>query len=168
MSTTGKIYRGLLMTLFVISASVQAVDNQGTKVNITAEIVAPPPCTINDDNRINVDFGERVGISKVDGVNYRQPLNYQITCESAENNNSALILSLNGTAAGFDVQALQSNKGDMGIRIYQNDVPFTPNSALAIDLSNPPKLEAVPVKRAGSVLAEGTFDSWATLRVDYQ
>jgi type 1 fimbria pilin len=129
---------------------------------------APPPCTINDDNRIDVDFGERVGISKVDGVNYRQPLNYQITCENDGNNNGALTLSLTGTPAGFDVQALQSNKGDMGIRIYQNDVPFTPNSALAIDLSNPPKLEAVPVKRAGSVLTEGTFDSWATLRADYQ
>ena len=39
-------------------------------------LITPPPCTINDDSRIEVNFGERVGINKVDGVNYRQMMNY--------------------------------------------------------------------------------------------
>jgi P pilus assembly protein, pilin FimA len=131
-------------------------------------LIEPPPCTINDGERVDVDFGERVGINKVDGVNYRQIMNYQITCDNAGSGSWALTLSLTGAAAGFDEQALQTNKTDLGIRIYQNDKPFTPGSTLAIDISNPPRLEAVPVKREGATLTEGAFESWATLRADYQ
>ncbi|EMW1017921.1 fimbrial protein [Serratia marcescens] len=131
-------------------------------------LIEPPPCTINDGNRVDVNFGERVGINKVDGVNYRQMMNYQITCDNAGSGSWALTLSLTGAAAGFDEQALQTNKTDLGIRIYQNDKPFTPGSTLDIDISNPPRLEAVPVKREGATLTEGAFESWATLRADYQ
>ncbi|HGM5456837.1 TPA: fimbrial protein [Serratia marcescens] len=131
-------------------------------------LIEPPPCTINDGERVDVDFGERVGINKVDGVNYRQIMNYQITCDNAGSGSWALTLSLTGAAAGFDEQALQTNKTDLGIRVYQNDKPFTPGSTLAIDISNPPRLEAVPVKREGATLTEGAFESWATLRADYQ
>jgi len=131
-------------------------------------LIEPPPCTINDGNRVDVDFGERVGINKVDGVNYRQVMNYQITCDNAGSGNWALTLSLTGAAAGFDEQALQTNKADLGVRIYQNDTPFTPGSTLDINISNLPQLEAVPVKREGATLTEGAFESWATLRADYQ
>lgn len=131
-------------------------------------LITPPPCTINHDNRIDVNFGERVGIKKVDGVNYRQLMNYQITCEGAGSGNWALTLSLSGSSTGFDNEALSTNKTDLGIRVYQNDQPFTPNSTLKIDLANPPRLEAVPVKSAGATLTEGAFEAWATLRADYQ
>lgn len=131
-------------------------------------LIETPPCTINDGNQVDVDFGERVGVNKVDGVNYRQMLNYQITCEEGGSGTWALTLNLSGTATGFDGQALQTNKENLGIRIYQNDQPFTPESSLAIDLANPPRLEAVPVKNAGSTLAEGAFEAWATLQAVYQ
>lgn len=131
-------------------------------------LIEAPPCTINDGNQVDVDFGERVGVNKVDGVNYRQMLNYQITCEEGGSGTWALTLNLSGTATGFDGQALQTNKENLGIRIYQNDQPFTPESSLAIDLANPPRLEAVPVKNAGSTLAEGAFEAWATLQAVYQ
>jgi type 1 fimbria pilin len=131
-------------------------------------LIEPPPCIINDGNHVDVDFGERVGINKVDGVNYRQLVNYQVTCESGGIGGATLKLSLSGTVTGFDGQALQTNKENLGIRVYQNDLAFTPGSSLAIDLANPPRLEAVPVKNVGSTLSEGPFEAWATLQADYQ
>lgn len=131
-------------------------------------LITPPSCTLNDDNRIDVNFGERVGIKKVDGVNYRQRINYQITCEGAGGGNRGMTLSLSGGASGFDSEALSTNKADLGIRVYQNDQPFTPNSTLKINLASPPRLEAVPVKSAGATLTEGAFEAWATLRADYE
>ncbi|HEO8924455.1 TPA: fimbrial protein [Klebsiella aerogenes] len=131
-------------------------------------LVEPPPCTINDNNLIEVDFGERVGIKKVDGVNYRQPLNYQIRCEDGGNRNWALTLTLSGGVSAFDTAALQTNKENLGIRIYLDDKPFEPGSSVNIELANPPRLEAVPVQNIGAVLTEGIFESWATLRADYQ
>ncbi|CAI2007004.1 TPA: fimbrial protein [Serratia fonticola] len=133
-------------------------------------LIEPPPCTIvsiNDGDRVDVDFGDRVGVNKVDGVNYRKSINYQISCGDVGSSNWALMLSLSGSVAGFDGQALQTDKGNLGIRIYQNDKPFTPNSTLKINLANQPRLEAVPVKKAGSKLNEGAFEAWATLRADY-
>ncbi|HCU0429594.1 TPA: fimbrial protein [Serratia marcescens] len=131
-------------------------------------LIAPPACTIDDDNQVDVNFGDRVGINKVDGVNYRQELNYQIHCENSSSGTWAMKLSLLGSPAGFDSNALVTNKDDLGIRIYQNDKPFTPGSELAINLTSPPRLEAVPVKRGGSTLTEGVFEAWATLRADYR
>ncbi|MFO3759107.1 fimbrial protein [Klebsiella aerogenes] len=131
-------------------------------------LVEPPPCSINDNNLIEVDFGERVGIKKVDGVNYRQPLNYQIKCDGSGNLNWTLSLSLNGSVSAFDINALQTNKANLGIRIYLDDKPLAPGSSVSIDVANPPRLEAVPVKKMGTVLTEGEFESWATLRAEYQ
>lgn len=142
----------------------------GGEVNMVFHgfLISPFPCKINDDSRIDVNFGERIGISKVDGVNYLQPMNYQITCEGGSSGIGSLTLSLNGSSAEFDKDALSTTKADLGIRIYQNGQPFTPNSTLSIDLAQPPRLEAVPVKKEGSKLTEGTFEAWATLRADYQ
>ncbi len=131
-------------------------------------LIEPPPCTINDGNQVEVDFGDRIGINKVDGENYRQQLNYQITCDKALGGNWALTLNLSGSAAGFDNDALLTNKTGLGIRVYQGDKPFTPNSSVKINLANLPRLDAVPVKQTGATLTEGGFEAWATLRADYE
>ena len=165
--TTQTMMNTLLLALVWGVTGVALADGD-VDMTFRGTLIEPPPCTINDGERVDVDFGERVGINKVDGVNYRQIMNYQITCNNAGSGSWALTLSLTGAAAGFDEQALQTNKTDLGIRVYQNDKPFTPGSSLAIDISNPPRLEAVPVKREGATLTEGAFESWATLRADYQ
>ncbi|HHR6038869.1 TPA: fimbrial protein [Providencia alcalifaciens] len=166
MSKTLKVLL-LASSLIAGISSVQAKDGEAD-MTFHGTLIAPPPCTINDGNQIDVDFGDRVGINKVDGENYRQQLNYQITCDSAENASWALKLSLSGSAAGFDNDALMTNKSGLGIRVYQNDKSFTPNSMLKINLANPPHLEAVPIKQAGATLTEGVFEAWATLRADYE
>lgn len=156
----------LLVALMSAWSTAWSVDGEAD-MTFHGTLIAPPPCVINDDQQVDVDFGDRVGVSKVDGVNYRIPVNYQITCEGEESG-FALSLSLSGAATTFDTQALQSDQPDLGIRIYQNDKPFTPNSTLSIDLSTPPRLEAVPVKRDGATLKEGTFEALATLHASYQ
>ncbi|WP_447880179.1 fimbrial protein [Serratia fonticola] len=161
--------RVLLLTCGLMGGitPVQAKDGEAD-MTFHGTLIEPPPCTINDGNQVEVDFGDRVGINKVDGVNYRQPLNYQITCDKAVGGPWVLALSLSGDAAGFDNDALLTDKADLGIRVYQNDKPFTPNSTLKINLANRPVLEAVPIKQAGATLTEGFFEAWATLRADYE
>ncbi|AKG68218.1 pilus assembly protein [Serratia fonticola] len=159
----------LLLTsgLAGVTGPAQAKDGEAD-ITFHGTLITSPPCTINDDNRIDVDFGERVGINKVDGVSYRQLINYQITCREGDPGQWAMTLSLSGNAAGFDNEALLTDKANLGIRVYQNDQPFTPNTTLKIDRDNPPRLEAVPVKNTGATLTEGTFEAWATLRAEYQ
>ncbi|PNU35499.1 pilus assembly protein [Serratia marcescens] len=129
---------------------------------------APPPCTISDGGVVAVDFGLRVGIKKVDGNNYRQAVNYRISCEAPGALPWEMVLTLKGDATVFDRAAVQTDNGNLGIRIYQDDVPFQLNSSIKIDPSNPPHLEAVPVAKPGESLTEGAFLATATLQVDYQ
>lgn len=167
MTTPAMINTLLLAVILGLNGVAQA--DGDVDMTFRGTLIEPPPCTINDGNRVDVDFGARVGINKVDGVNYRQAVNYNITCDATVGTGWVLKLSLAGAAAvGFDEQALQTSNTDLGIRVYQNDKPFTPGSTLDINIKNPPRLEAVPVKREGATLTEGAFESWATLRADYE
>jgi type 1 fimbria pilin len=47
-------------------------------------------------------------------------------------------------------------------------VAFELNKPIPISLTNPPRLEAVPVKRPGATLKEGPFEATATLKAVYQ
>lgn len=167
MNSTMTLKTLLLASLLSINAMVLAAEGQ-VEMEFSGMLIEPPACTINEGNRVDVNFGERIGINKVDGVNYRQPMNYQISCGEGGGSVQKLTLTLSGKATTFDKQALQSSQDNLGVRIYQNDQPFTPGSTLTIDQSDPPQLEAVPVKNKGASLKEGRFEAWATLRVDYQ
>lgn len=164
----------LLLTsaLMGVVCTAQAEDGDGeVDINFHGTLRVPPLCTItdrNDGSQIDVNFGEQVGISKVDGVNYRQQLGYKIKCDKAVGGTWALKLSLDGTPAGFNSELLATERTDLGIRIYQGDKTFVPGSSLEkIDPLTPPELWAVLVKRPGAALAEGDFDAWATLRAEY-
>ncbi|MDI3197828.1 fimbrial protein [Serratia ureilytica] len=140
-----------------------AADN----MRFSGTLIEPPTCSINDGNRVDVDFGDRVGVKKVDGKNYLQPVNYQITCEPGAGS-WAMTLEVVGSAADFDRAAIESNVDNLAIRLLQDGKPFALNKPIAIQRNAPPQLEAVPVKRPGSELSEGAFEATATLQAVYQ
>ena len=124
-------------------------------VAFNGTLIEPPPCTINGGSTIEVDFKE-VGISKVDGEHYRQPVNYTITC-STDTLPWEMILTVRGSATSFESSAVQSSVVDLGIKLLQNGKPMELNTPLVVTPNSPPVLEAVPVKRPGSTLAPGGF-----------
>lgn len=126
----------------------------------------PPPCTIEAGNTIEVDFGD-VGVKRVDGEKYRRGLGYTISCGS-DTLPWQLKLSVNGTPTAFDGAAVQTSVAALGIRIYQNNLPFALNTPLDISLTAPPRLEVVPVKLPGAVLPAASFTAVATLLAEYQ
>lgn len=160
-----KLYAGML--LFLVSGILSAADWETDNVRLRGTLIESPPCTINQGGQVDVDFGTRVGVKKVDGVNHKQVMNYQITCDP-NSNASDMTLEIMGTPADFDAAAVTSNVTDLAIQIQQNGVPFELNKTIPISQTSPPKLYAVPVKRAGAVLMEGPFEATATLRAVYQ
>ncbi|ARB30166.1 fimbrial protein [Pseudomonas tolaasii] len=140
----------------------------GVSANLTfsGTLNEPPPCTIDAGNTIEVDFGD-VGVKRVDGVKYRRGVGYTISCGPATLP-WELKLSINGTAAAFDGAAVQTSVPALGIRLFQNSVPFRLNTPLDISLSSPPVLEVVPVKQPGAVLLPARFTAVATLLAEYE
>ena len=153
------------LSLLVVCA---AGFNAGASANLafTGTLVEPPLCTINNGTTLTIDFKD-VGVNKVDGINYRQPVNYTITC-AGSTLPWEMILTVKGTATSFEPSAVQTSVTDLGVQLLQNGQPFTLNTPMVINPASPPALEAVPVKRPGTTLSAGGFSAAATLLAEYQ
>lgn len=160
--------RCLTFALLLMACSFQsgrglAADN----MSFSGTLVEPPLCTINSGVQIDVDFGNRVGIGKIDGTRYLETINYQVTC-APDARTWELSLTVAGDATVFDSAAVQTDIPDLGIRILKNGQPLPLNQRVVVDPAALPTLQAVPVKAAAAVLTEGAFEAIATLRADYQ
>ena len=130
-------------------------------------LISPPVCTISNGEEIRVNFGDNLGVNKIDGINYREEINYNLVCE--ENVNQLdLTLSIIGPATTYDKSTLQTNIPSLGIKIYQDGLPFIIGSNLKINAQSPPKLEAIPIAKPGENLEEGDFFVTATIKANYQ
>lgn len=161
---TGKRYytAGIITALILICQPVVAAT---TTLNITGTILLPPPCVINGDQEISVNFTDEVMTTKVDGINYRQPVNYRLACSGASAN--ALKMQIRGIDSGF-VNSLQTSNADLGIALSSDGQALPVNSWLNFNLPNQPALFATLVKRPGTTLKAGLFMATATMLVDYQ
>lgn len=146
-----------------------------TQMNLYGTLIAPPPCYINAGGPIVVNFGDTVGTKKVDGVNYAQPVPYQIVCTDDPYSTTTWVLGLTikGTPTSFDGAAVQmsidgSSSSDLGVKLRLGGKDFMLNKRVALETGPQPTMEAVPVKKAGSTLPEGYFHGTATLLADYQ
>ncbi|MGP2874823.1 fimbrial protein [Serratia ureilytica] len=162
----GKTWALLACSLFLPALQGWAADNEAG-LSFSGTLNEPPSCVINNGQRIEVDFGQRVGIGKVDGRNYLQTVNYRIECEPG-GNGQALGLTMVATASGFDNAAVPTNVPDLAVRLLLAGNAFVLNKRVAIDAANPPRLQAVPIKRQGAGLTPQAFSAQATLLADYQ
>jgi len=138
-------------------------------VNVTIKgiIRTPPPCTINNNVPIDVDFGNAVDISKVDGNNYRKDISYTLECTGTARPD--MKLSIEGVAASFDDgAALDAGHGGLGIELQHDGEKLVLGSAVNFSWPDKPALQAVPVKQAGATLTTGEFSVGATMIVDWQ
>ncbi|MCO7508689.1 fimbrial protein [Serratia fonticola] len=134
-------------------------------VTIKVTVLAPPPCTINSNRPIEVIFGD-VMTTRVDGNNYRMPVNYTLLCTDSAHN--AVKLQIQGNGASFDSTLLQTDKAGLGIELQQEGSKLAVNNWVNFTYPNKPVLWAVPVKQSGSTLTGGEFTASATMKVDYQ
>lgn len=159
-------------TSILTSALLQTARAEQTgdsmSVNFRGEFILATPCTVNNDQVIDVAFGQ-VGVNKVNGTNYRQSIPYTVDCKGASDS-SPLSLTMSGTAAGYDDAAVTTSADGLGIRIEANGQPLALNAPLETTLGALPslKLTAVPVQDPVKTLAEGTFSATATLTASYQ
>lgn len=134
-------------------------------VTVKVTVVAPPPCVINANRPIEVEFGDVI-TTRVGGDNYKMPVNYTLSCTGSSYN--AMKLQVKGTGAVFDASVLKTNQTGLGIELRQGGGKLAVNSWLKFNYPNAPALWAVPVKKNGAALTGGEFSAGATMAVDYQ
>ncbi|MBH3259023.1 fimbrial protein [Serratia marcescens] len=153
--------------LAMVLASIVAPSTQAAStVTVSVTVLAPLPCTLNGGKPIEVNFGDEVMTTRIDGNNYRQPVEYALSCNGQGKN--AMRLQIVGGAAAFDGQLLKTSVSGMGIALLRDGVRMPLNSWQNFPYPNVPRLEAVPVKQGNATLPTGEFTAAATLRADYQ
>lgn len=158
-----KVSTGLVSLALVLgtSAAIAATSN----LTIRGTIILPPPCEINGEQIITVDFTDEVLTTRVDGINYRQPVIYTLKCSVGST--SALKMRIEGPSAGF-AGALYTSKDNLGIALTNDNQAMPVGSWLNFTSTNQPKLFATLVKRPGATLKGGPFTALATMVIDYQ
>lgn len=158
-------------------SSLIPLTSSAVDVNFTATLINNPPCDVAGpggvDEPIKVEFGE-VGITKINGENYRQNFTLTLSCGPGLGDAVALSLVYRGMQADFDTKALQATPGDLGIRLYgEEEGVIAPLSSLPIVMSSngskPLSLYAVPVKNTdpSATLYEGPFSATASMELNY-
>jgi type 1 fimbria pilin len=138
-------------------------------VNFTGKVIEGPPCVINNGQVIEVNFGDDLLITRIDGVNYSKTINYTLDCREAGNN--AIRMQIKGPAASFDGDVLASvERPELGVAIKLANIMVLPvNNWLNLESSSTkPALTAVPVKAPNSELRPGRFSAGATMLFEYQ
>ncbi|MEE4411995.1 MULTISPECIES: fimbrial protein [unclassified Serratia (in: enterobacteria)] len=136
-------------------------------LNVTVSgTVIDPPCVINGNTPINIDFGNDILIGRIDGNAYEQPILYTLDCSAATA--QTLKLQLKGNGATFDPTVLRTSKDALGIELKSNGSKLAVNSWENFTDPARPTLSAVLVKNGGGTLTGGAFTATSTLLVDYQ
>ena len=149
---------GLLLAMSLSAHGAENMRFHGT-------LVKAPDCHINNDQTIEVPFGN-VGVDKVDGVNYARKIDYTVTCDGKSD--ESLYLSVSGTGVNWNRAAVKANADNLAIEIQQAGSPFVLGSQVKADLAALPVLTAVPVRKSGATLATGDFTAAAPLVAFYQ
>lgn len=163
----GKVtrYCRVRQCLLAMLACLSMMSQAATTVTVKVTVVKPP-CTVNGNKPIEVDFGD-VMTTRIDGSNYRQPVIYTLSCTGGDAWN-AMKLQVQGSAASFDATALGSDKAGLAVRLQNGTTTLPVNSWLNFTYPSKPALWAVPVMQSGVTLTGGMFTAAATLNVDYQ
>ncbi|WEP49083.1 fimbrial protein [Cronobacter dublinensis subsp. beijingensis] len=158
-----------LRALCFASATCAAYPVAAQDVNMTFHgTLIAPPCTINNEQTIDVRFGDDLAVEKIDGTNYLQPVNYRVTCAAGYTPNNLAIVIETTNPTSFDESAIQTSKKDLGLHILVNGLPVTFGQRVAInDIVTLPLIQAVPVQSGNGILTAGAFEASMTLRIDY-
>jgi type 1 fimbria pilin len=172
MATFYRLAAPILVAAIVLTmprAVSAASPPQDVTLTISGQILEPAPCTISgtgENGSISVDFGNEVMTTRIDGLQYRQSVQYDISCSGMWS--KALMLRIVGTAAGFGSGYLQSSVADLALVITEGATPVPINSMLNFTYPGAPALFVTPVARPGATLKGQPFTATAIMQVFYQ
>lgn len=110
-------------------------------------------CSVNGNKSQTVDFGDAVGVHRIDGKRYSQPVPFNVTCTAPDKGNiPPLTLTLSGIVTTFDKAAVTTGVDGLGIQLQRDGMPQELNKPITVDYAHLPVLTAVPVLEPGREL----------------
>lgn len=158
--------RALCAALVALGATAQPVmATSSSTINVTV-ILTAEPCKVNNNNIIEVNFGNDVQTKLVDGSYKKMQVPYTVDCPAGAPN--AMNIRIDGTGAAFNPDVLMTNVSNFGIALLADESALPINRSKNFTYPYMPRLYAVPVKRPGATLTGGAFFAGAVIRVEYR
>lgn len=138
--------------------------------NFSGTLIGNKPCIFNNNNPIEVDFGDVIirDVQDQNGTSYSRRVNYTIQCEGAVSTDQ-VSMTIQGSAAYFDSDQLATNKRELGLQFMKNNQYVTVNEPFTFSYGNQPIIDVTPWGSSKlSDVDEGAFFSTARFTVEYQ
>ncbi|HBV9912366.1 TPA: pilus assembly protein [Klebsiella aerogenes] len=113
------------ITLVVLSGALFCSGLMAADMTFKGVLVDPPPCTINGDQPVRVNFGDNIGVNRVNGTNYIQSVEYHLTCDITSPQEGLSVVLTTTDPAAFDASAIQSSIDGLAIRVLVDGAPVT-------------------------------------------
>lgn len=160
---------GVVSCLFATQVMAVKPPPFTAELSISGEIQLPLPCKIMGEGgktQITVDFGDAVSTTRIDGVNYRQPIDYFVKCEAGVTN--VLALKMTGTSADFGTGLLKTSIPGLAIKLTRDrDTVVALDEKVPLKLTSQAQLYATPVQDGKTTLPGKEFTASGTLHVVY-
>lgn len=153
----------IVVGISIFTQMVKATQSGQTSLKLhgTIQVVE---CTINNGVDKDVNFGDSVGIHRIDGKRYTQSIPFEVVCTNTEGGKiPQLKLTIEGEKSTFNSTAVKTNVDGFGIQLMKDESPIELNKSFSFDYSSIPKLTAVPVKDANTELDAADF--YATVKL---
>ena len=136
-----------------------------TTATVKVKVLAPP-CIVNGNRDIPIDFGNDIIVSRIDSRIYERPIPYVLDCSAGTS--KALKMQILGGGASFDTTVLGTSKANLAIELKSNGTKMAVNSWHNFTDPARPSLSAVLIKNRSGIVTGGAFTAKSTLLVDYQ
>lgn len=155
----------VVLCLVLITGAEAEQKGDSVNFHFTGRLVQQSFCTINNDGIIDVPFGN-VGVNRVSSGEYVQDLDYTLVCQGATANTSVNMMILAAPAV-WNIQATQTSVTGLGVRFLSENEAIDLNTALTIDPTHPPHLQAQLVSDPQANLTAQAFTATGTLLASY-
>lgn len=160
------IFSALLIALFLDYSATAESSTPNFKFHGNLTVV---DCTVNDNKSMTVDFGDAVGVHKINGKNYSQPVPFEVKCTAPDSGSiPPLKLTISGSKTDFDKTAVTTTVDGLGVQVQRNGVPQELNKPIVISYSDLPVLTVVPVLKPGTELSARSFSGGIKLILEIQ
>lgn len=136
-----------------------------SNIHVNVEVLGPS-CTVNNGEIIEVDFGDEILSTKLNGANYKQSFTLSIQCNSATAN--TVYLAFQGEQWEPGINALKTSKENLHIEFYRGWNLILLNEKVAVPKDELYFFQATPRKFGSVKVQPGPFSASATTVVYYE
>lgn len=154
------------LVLVCLLTEAAMADDDITTVHISGTLVDTPECTVNDNNLVDVNFGDDVITRQVDGLNFKTRIPFDLVCDNLAS--KGLRVAITGTPAAFGSGLIDAGKNGLAIQLWNGGTKVANAEQVRFTYPDTPELWATPVALDNSTLTAGTFSSAASLVLSFQ